>query len=191
MKNTYVNIDNSLIFNEQKKALKIVFDQIDTSKIVFVGGIADYLNLRHRYHLTINDIDIVYENEEDLSCFFHKYGTKKYQNKFYKSVKNEVCVTNIPFGNKSVHFDFFKNQFNSFGITESFLLGQKVLHASFDRMRNFHNREIGNQTSITQRERYEWKRLYKHSIKASLYNAVHHSLFVKTENTPLKCALTR
>ncbi|WP_408028959.1 hypothetical protein [Tenacibaculum xiamenense] len=160
-------------------------------KIVFIGGIADYINLRKQYHLMVNDIDIAFENENDIAPFLNNYGYKKYRNRFYSSEENEVIVVNIPIGGKSVHFDFFKKGFRHLEVEHSYLLGEKVMHAGFNRMRRFHNREIGNQTSTMQRERYEWKRLYKHSIKASLYNAVYHDLFTKTENVPLRCALTR
>lgn len=191
MNSTELHIDETLIYKEQQEVLGYVFEKIDLSAIVFIGGIADYINLRENYHLVINDIDIAYENEEDIADFIQEYGYTKYKNKFYKTLNNEVTVVEIPFGDKSVHFDFFKKDFKKIGINESFLLGKKVRHGSFDEMRNFHNKEIGNQTSTMQNEKYEWKRLYKHSIKASLYNAAFHEFFKNKGELPLRCALTR
>ncbi|SEC21155.1 hypothetical protein SAMN04489761_2387 [Tenacibaculum sp. MAR_2009_124] len=191
MKETYEELDNELIFKEQKQVLRNVFDQMDMSKVVFIGGIADYINLREHYHLVINDIDLAYENEEDIAHFLKNYDYKKYQNRFYNSLNNEVLVIEVPFGGKCVHFDFFQRDLKRLDIDQSYLLGEKVHHTSFNEMKNFHNQEIGKQTSRMQKEKYEWKRLYKHSIKASLYNAVCYNVFTKKERSPLRCALTR
>ena len=61
-KNIYQHIlkeDEQNIFYEQKQALKNIFKNLDITKIAFVGGIADYINLRSYYDMPINDIDII------------------------------------------------------------------------------------------------------------------------------------
>ncbi|CAL2093891.1 conserved protein of unknown function [Tenacibaculum sp. 190524A02b] len=190
--NNYIALDNRLIYQEQKKVLRYLFEKIDLSKIVFVGGIADYLNLRDYYHMIINDVDLIYEEEKYLETFLKENQATKYKNKFYESLHDEVLVVNIPVGKKLVHFDLFRKDFEDVEITESILLGKKVLHKSFEAMRTFHNTEIGKQTSEVMQKKYEWKRLYKHSIKASLYNTVYHGTCKKSQDEmPIRYALTK
>ena len=187
----YFDIDNRLIFYEQKQVLQKLFDKVDLSKIVFVGGIADYLNLRDHYYLTVNDVDVAYENESDLQPFLETYPCERFKSKFYGIFSDTVIIADLPVGEKVVHFDFFQRKINYDRVKTTKLLGKKVLHMNFDAMRNFHNKEIGKQISKVAQKEYEWKRLYKHSIKASLYNFIYHDLDKEYRELPMRCALTK
>jgi len=171
-KKTFVNEDEKNIFQEQKEALKSIFEKLDMSKIAFVGGIADYLNLRSYYDMPVNDIDIIYENEADLLPIQEQYGIRKYCTRFYSMEAGEVLVSEYPFNNKKIHADYYKRNFSRIKLTQSPLLGRMVWHASFTEMKEFHNKQVPLITSQAMGANYEWKRLYKHSKKASLYNNV-------------------
>ncbi|WP_264529082.1 hypothetical protein [Flavobacterium sp. N502540] len=170
-KNTFLKEDEQNIFYEQKQALKNIFENLDITKIAFVGGIADYINLRAYYDMPINDIDIIYENEDDLSLIKKNEGITRFFNRFY-DLQGEVLVSEYLINDKNVHTDYYKRDFSKIGLTQSYLLGEMVWHATFDEMKTFHNDQIPKLTSDATGEKYEWKRLYKHSKKASLYNNV-------------------
>lgn len=171
-KNTFAINDETNIFYEQQQALKNIFERLDMSKIAFVGGIADYLNLRRYYEMPVNDIDIIYENEDDLLPIKEQYGIIKYCTKFYNMDVGEVLVSECFVNSKKIHMDFYKRNFSKIKLTQSPLLGKMVSHATFSEMKDFHNKQIPEVTSKTAGEKYEWRRLYKHSRKASLYNNV-------------------
>lgn len=169
---TYQEYDQAQIFKEQQAALKNVYSLTDLSKIAFVGGVADYINLRPYYEMLINDLDIIYKEEEDLQMFIKKNDIKRYTCKFYKFNSQEVLVAEYLINGKRVHIDYYRRNFSVMKLTQSYLLGVKVWHASFGEMKKFHNDQIGRLTSAAMGKDYDWKRLYKHSKKASLYNNV-------------------
>jgi hypothetical protein len=169
---TFLKEDEKNIFYEQQQALKNIFEKLDLSKIAFVGGIADYINLRSYYDMPVNDIDIIYEEEEDLLPIKEQDGITKYFSRFYNINVGEVLVSEFLVNNKNVHTDFYKRNFSKIKLTQSPLLGKMVWHATFNEMKTFHNSQLPEVTSQAMGEKYEWKRLYKHSRKASLYNNV-------------------
>jgi len=169
---SFLEYDKKNIFIEQQKALGFVFDNLDLSKIAFCGGIADYLNLREYYQMRVNDLDIMYENEEDLNPIKHKVDIKRYTSKFYRTKNGETLVYKFKIYDKEINVDNFPNDFSKLTLTQSPLLGKMVWHSSFNEMKKFHNNEIHLKTSKVTGINYEWRRLYKHSRKASLYNNV-------------------
>lgn len=169
---SFLEYDKKNIFIEQQKALGFVFDNLDLSKIAFCGGIADYLNLRQYYQMRVNDLDIMYENEEDLNPIKHKVDIKRYTSKFYRTKNGETLVYKFKIYDKEINVDNFPNDFSKLTLTQSPLLGKMVWHSSFNEMKKFHNNEIHLKTSKITGINYEWRRLYKHSRKASLYNNV-------------------
>lgn len=171
-KSTYTNYDLQYIFEEQQATFRHIFNLLDTSKIAFVGGVADYINLREYYHMPVHDLDVVYENEEDLKPIIETDGVKRYKCNFYKFNTDKVLVSEFFVNQKRVHIDYFKRNFFSIKLSQSVLLGEKVWHASFQEMKKFHNDQIGMLTSDKMGKLYDWKRLYKHSKKASLYNNI-------------------
>ncbi|MBV1923926.1 MAG: hypothetical protein KUG68_07865 [Flavobacteriaceae bacterium] len=168
----YLKKDNLSIYHEQKATFQFIYDHVDLSKITFVGGVADYINLRDYYKMPVHDLDIIFQDEEDLKEIIKKIGVKKYTSSFYKIDQMEVLVAKFFINNKSVHIDFFKLNNIREGISKSYLLGKQVQHSSFKSMQTFHNTYVGKLTSDVLGEKYEWKRLYKHSKKASLYNMI-------------------
>jgi hypothetical protein len=168
---TFLKEDEKNIFYEQQQALKNIFEKLDLSKIAFVGGIADYINLRSYYDMPVNDIDIIYEEEEDLLPIKEQDGITKYFSRFYNT-GGEVLVSEFFVNNKNVHTDFYKRNFSKIKLTQSPLLGKMVWHATFNEMKTFHNIQVPEVTSAAMGKKYEWKRLYKHSKKASLYNNI-------------------
>ncbi|EJL64879.1 hypothetical protein [Flavobacterium sp. CF136] len=169
---SFLEYDKKNIFIEQQKALGFVFDNLDLSKIAFCGGVADYLNLRQYYQMRVNDLDIMYENEEDLNPIKHKVDIKRYTSKFYRTKNGETLVYKFKIYDKEINVDNFPNDFSKLTLTQSPLLGKMVWHSSFNEMKKFHNNEIHLKTSKITGINYEWRRLYKHSRKASLYNNV-------------------
>lgn len=170
---TYEKEDRANIYYEQQVALESIFELLDRSKIAFVGGIADYINLRSFYDMPVNDLDIIYQNEEDLSPVIENYNLRRHGINFYHiNDSNQVLVSEIFVNDRRVHVDYFKRNFAHIRLKESFLLGYKVLHARFDEMMKFHNDHIPLLTSDAMGSGYEWRRLYKHSKKAALYNNV-------------------
>jgi hypothetical protein len=170
-KNTFLKEDEKNIFQEQKQALKNIFEKLDMSKIAFVGGIADYINLRSYYDMPVNDIDIIYEDEADLLPIKEQDGITRFFSRFYNT-GGEVLVSEYFINNKNVHTDYYKRNFSRIELIQSPLLGRMVWHATFNEMKEFHNQQVPEVTSQAMGEKYEWKRLYKHSKKASLYNNV-------------------
>ncbi|MDW8850066.1 hypothetical protein SD960_08190 [Flavobacterium sp. MMLR14_040] len=168
----FLKEDEKNIFYEQQQALKNIFEKLDLSKIAFVGGIADYINLRSYYDMPVNDIDLIYEDEEDLLPIKEQNGIRKYATKFYNMNVGEVLVSEYLVNNKKVHTDYYKRVFSKIKLKQSPLLGEMVWHASFSEMKAFHNSQVPVVTSQAMGEKYEWRRLYKHSKKASLYNNV-------------------
>ncbi|MEZ0128445.1 hypothetical protein AB9T88_00955 [Flavobacterium sp. LBUM151] len=164
--------DEKNIFYEQQQALKNVFEKLDLSKIAFVGGIADYINLRSYYDMPVNDIDIIYEDEAVLMPIQQQDGIRKYPTAFYNMNVGEVLVSEYLVNNRKIHTDYYKRIFSKIKLVQSPLLGTMVWHASFNEMKAFHNSQIPEVTSQAMGEKYEWKRLYKHSKKASLYNNI-------------------
>lgn len=169
---TFLKEDEKNIFYEQQQALKNIFEKLDLSKIAFVGGIADYINLRSYYDMPVNDIDIIYENEEDLLPIEEQDGITRYFSRFYNINVGEVLVSEYFINNRNVHTDYYKRNFSKIKLTQSPLLGKMVWHATFNEMKTFHNSQVPEVTSQAMGEKYEWKRLYKHSKKASLYNNI-------------------
>ncbi|MEN2399247.1 hypothetical protein GKZ90_0005630 [Flavobacterium sp. MC2016-06] len=170
-KNTFLKEDEKNIFYEQQQALKNIFDKLDLSKIAFVGGIADYINLRNYYDMPINDIDIIFQDEDDLLPIKEKDGITPYFCRFYDK-GGQVLVSEYFINDKNVHTDYYKRIFSKIKLTQSPLLGKMVWHADFNEMKASHNNQIAETTSQAMGEKYEWKRLYKHSKKASLYNNI-------------------
>jgi hypothetical protein len=168
----FIEEDRAAIFLEQQLAIEHVFNSLDLSKIAFVGGIADYINLRSYYDMPVNDLDIIYEKEEDLSEIIKNGEITRHLSKFYKMNIGDVLVSEFNINGKNVHTDFYKRLFSKINLTKSPLLGHMVWHASFKEMKKFHNNQIPELTSEVTGKNYEWKRLYKHSKKASLYNNV-------------------
>lgn len=168
----YLEYDRHHIFEEQKATFRLLFNEIDLSKICFVGGVADYLNLRDYYDMPVHDLDVVYQDEADLEPLKKYIEMERYHCKFYEFDEMEVLVGQHFINNKRVHIDFFRRNFIYGGVTTSMLLGREVRHSTFESMKKFHNDHIGKLTSRAMGVDYEWKRLYKHSKKASLYNLV-------------------
>ncbi len=168
----FLEEDRMNIFFEQQQAFEYIFNKLDLSKIAFVGGVADYINLRSYYYMLINDLDIIYENEEDLGEIIENGQITRHESTFYKMNIGEVLVSEFSVNGKNVHTDFYKRIFSKISLIKSPLLGRMVWHATFKEMKKFHNNQIPELTSEVAGESYEWKRLYKHSKKASLYNNV-------------------
>ncbi|RZS92504.1 hypothetical protein [Aquimarina brevivitae] len=176
-----LELDHQYIYQEQKETINFVLNTLDISKIAFVGGVADYLNLRQYYQMPVNDLDIIFENEEDLEPIKDQSDLQKFRCSFYQNDKvKEVFVSEYFVNERRVHIDYFKRNFGPIRLTKSPLLGTIVYHASFEEMKKFHNNQIPLLTSKNMGEKYEWKRLYKHSRKASLYNNIE---FLKEKNS--------
>ncbi|AXT58663.1 hypothetical protein J8L88_20760 [Aquimarina sp. MMG015] len=172
---SYEEEDRANIYLEQQAVFEKIFQLLDSSKIAFVGGVADYINLRSYYEMPVHDLDIIYQDEKDLTPVIEKYNLRRHGINFYNiNESREVLVSEIFINKKRVHIDFFKRNFSKMRLQESYLLGTKVLHTSFDEMMKFHNDHIPLLTSDTMGANYEWRRLYKHSKKASLYNNVRY-----------------
>jgi hypothetical protein len=169
---SFLEYDKKNIRPLQQMALEFLFNNVNLSKIVFCGGIADYLNLREYYDITINDIDFLFENERDLQPMANKLGTRRYISQFYKTKKGEALVNIFRAGEASINIDSFPSDFSNLTYTQSPLLGKMVWHVSFEFSKKNHNNEIHLNTSKARGSNYQWKRLYKHSKKASLYNNV-------------------
>lgn len=175
----YLEYDRRTIFEEQKATLNHVFDILDTSRFAFVGGIADYLNLRGFYQMPVHDLDIIYEAEEDIKPIITQDGVTRHQCQFYRFDTEEVIVSEHFVNEKRVHIDYYRRNFHNMSLSQSPLLGKVVWHASFLEMKQFHNGIIAMLTSEKMGHRYDWKRLYKHSKKASLYNNI---VFLEEKN---------
>lgn len=169
---SFLEYDKKNIHNLQQMALAFLFNNANMSKVVFCGGIADYLNLRQYYDITINDIDILFENELDLQPMTNKLETKRYHSKFYKTKNGEALVHIFRAGEKSINIDSFPRDFSNATHIQSPLLGKMVWHTSFEESKKNHNNEIHLNSSEVRGIDYQWKRLYKHSRKAALYNNV-------------------
>jgi hypothetical protein len=177
--NSLLKYDQENIFEEQKKTLEFLFDTIDMSKFAFVGGVADYINLRQYYKMPINDLDIVYENDIDIEQVAKVLNLESFKSSFYKKINDTVLISEFKVGNKYVHIDFYKRDFSVLRLQQSELIGKVVWHTSFKEMQRFHNSQIPQLTSEAMGNKYDWKRLYKHSKKASLYNNI---IFLKEKN---------
>ncbi|RKR05624.1 hypothetical protein C8C83_4975 [Flavobacterium sp. 90] len=169
---SFLEYDKRNIRGFQQMALEFLFNNVNMSKVVFCGGIADYINLREYYDITINDIDIIFENEQDLQPMISKLPTRRYPSKFYKTKNGEALVNIFRVGETSINIDSFPRDFSNATHIQSPLLGKMVWHTSFEESKINHNNEIHLNTSQAKGNDYEWKRLYKHSRKASLYNNV-------------------
>lgn len=169
---SFLEYDKKNIHSLQQMTLEFLFNNINMSKIVFCGGVADYLNLRKYYDITINNIDLLYENELDLQPITNKLATKRYISKFYKTKNGEALVNIFKVGETAINIDSFPSDFSNLTYTQSSLLGKMVWHTSFEFSKKNHNNEIHLNTSKVRGIDYQWKRLYKHSRKASLYNNV-------------------
>lgn len=169
---SFLEYDKKNIRQLQQMALEFLFNNVNMSKVVFCGGIADYLNLREYYDITINDIDLLFENELDLLPMTNKLATKRYLSKFYKTKNGEALVNIFRVGENSINIDSFSRDFSNSTFIQSPLLGKMVWHTSFEESKKNHNNEIHLNTSAAKGIDYQWRRLYKHSRKASLYNNV-------------------
>ena len=169
---TFLDYDRTNIALFQQMALQFIFDNVDLNKVAFCGGIADYVNLREYYDMDINDIDLMYENERDLHLIMKKLGTKRYISKFYKTKNGEALVHIFRIGKKVINIDSFLKDFSKSNLVRSALLGHMIWHSSFEDCKKNHNDEIPLKISEESGLNYDWKRLYKHSRKAGLYNNV-------------------
>jgi hypothetical protein len=169
---SFLEYDKKNIRSLQQMALEFLFNNVNLSKVVFCGGIADYLNLRQYYDITINDIDLLFENEQDLQPMMNKLETKRYRSKFYKTKNGEALVHIFRIGENAINIDSFPRDFSHSTFIQSTLLGKMVWHTSFEESKKNHNNEIHLNTSAAKGIDYQWRRLYKHSRKASLYNNV-------------------
>lgn len=170
----YLEFDNTHIFKEQKATFQLLFETLNLDKVYFVGGVADYLNLRDHFEMPVHDVDIVYQDERDLAPLWDRITLRRHVCKFYEFDEMEVLVGDYFIYGKRVHIDCFKRNLMYGGVSKSQLLGETVRHSSFETMRKFHNDHVGKLTSRVMGVNYEWKRLYKHSKKASLYNLVRY-----------------
>ena len=167
-----IEYDKNTITKPGKEALSLLFSTLDINKVTFVGGIADYLNLRGHYNMPINDIDIVFRDESVLNELGKVLQIQRFESK-YATDTNLVYVTNFKHPQGEIHIDFFKQvSIHKRPNNSSLLLGTKVLHTSFVGMQQFHNEHIELMSSDSKDNQYEWKRLYKHSRKAALYNLI-------------------
>ena len=166
----YFEYDTAHICKEHRQLFKELFQCLDLDKVVFVGGIADYLNLRPDFEMPINDIDLTFRSKSHITAFTQRYPMKRHES-IYSNDALHVFTGGCTINGRHIHFDFFQ-QDSVFirPVAKSELLGQQVLHTSFVGMQAFHNEYIALMSSDEQAENYEWKRLYKHSKKASLYN---------------------
>lgn len=64
---SFLEYDKKNIRSLQQMALEFLFNNVNLSKVVFCGGIADYLNLRQYYDITINDIDLLLKTNKIYS----------------------------------------------------------------------------------------------------------------------------
>jgi hypothetical protein len=122
--------------------------------------------------MPVNDVDVMYEKEEDMHLIMNKLETKRYVSKFYSTKTGETLVFSYKVGNRVINVDTFPKDFSAMELSQSLLLGKTVWHSSFNEMKRMHNNEIPLKTSEARGINYEWKRLYKHSKKASLYNNI-------------------
>ncbi len=164
--------DKSHILESRQEALHLLFSTLDLTKVSFVGGIADYINLRGKYVMPINDIDLVFRDEEDLKALAQVLPLKRFESK-YATDTNIVYVTNFEHKTAPIHIDCFRQHtiYNR-PTSTSDLLGHQVNHHSFKGMKQFHNEHVELMSSDSKLHEYEWKRLYKHSRKAALYNLI-------------------
>lgn len=167
-----LNYDKTHILPEHQKLFEILFKTMNLEKVVFVGGIADYLNLRHEFDMPINDIDLCFRDTEHIKNFSQIYPMRKYPSVYTKDAL-AVYTGAVQIAKRRIHFDLFQQpSIFTRPVSQSELLGRKVLHTSFEGMRDFHNEHVGLLSSEQMGHEYEWKRLYKHSRKAALYNMI-------------------
>ena len=167
-----ISKDELNIFDEQKAAFRFLFETVNLDDVVFVGGVADYLNIRDHFELPVHDIDISYYNDQVIEDLSQKISLEKHNSRFYDCDSYEVHIGKFYIGKKRVHFDLFRPNFSYCGIATSELLGRTVQHSCFDTMRRLHNDHISQFTSKATAQDYNWNRLYKHSRKAGLYNLI-------------------
>lgn len=166
----YLEYDLEHILPEHQKAFALLFEHLDMTQVTFVGGVADYLNLRSSYDMPVNDIDLAISNESLLESLSPFMELEKHPS-LYLGVSDSVYISNMLIDDCNVHLDFFTvASIYGRSITTSQLLGRAVQHCDFEDMRGFHNNQIAGLTSRATGPDYSWQRLYKHSRKAGLYN---------------------
>jgi hypothetical protein len=162
--------DTQHIYEEHRETFALLRDTIDLSQVAFVGGIADYLNLRGRQEMPINDFDLIISNPSVIAPLKNKLRFTQTET-LYLDESSAVFQANNNVNNCYVHLDFFvvTSIYEHSLITSNFL-GTAVRHHDFETMRKFHNNQIPVFNSVVKGIEYDWKRLYKHSSKAGLYN---------------------
>lgn len=180
----YRNYDIQHILPEHREMFRVLFETIDTDRVVFVGGVADYINLRGSYTMPINDIDLCFREEAHIAQFADRFKMKRFPSLYPKDAAS-VYTCDCKINGYMVHIDLFK-QDSVFvrPVGSSELLGQNVLHTNFEGMKAFHNDYIDMLNSDVKGKYYDWKRLYKHSRKAALYNLIDYRK-EKENNTPV------
>ncbi|MEP2935287.1 MAG: hypothetical protein ABJM06_06190 [Gilvibacter sp.] len=168
----HLEYDTENIYNEHRKTFEMLRDHIDLSQVAFVGGIADYLNLRGHHKMPVNDFDMVISNPlvieplKELIRFAHT-------DTLYLNETSSVFQSNYIVDDCCVHLDFFMvSSIYEQAVCTSQFLGTPVQHYDFATMREFHNNQISIFTTDVKGEAYDWKRLYKHSRKGGLYNLI-------------------
>lgn len=168
----YLQYDTTHIYKEHQDTFALLRDTIDLEQVAFVGGIADYLNLRGHHKMPVNDFDLVISNPaviDPLKEIIHFAHTET----LYLNETSSVFQSNYIVDDCCVHLDFFEvSSIYEHPICRSEFLGTEVQHYDFETMRTFHNNQISVFTTDVKGADYDWKRLYKHSRKGGLYNLI-------------------
>lgn len=166
----YLDYDTEHIYQEHKKTFALLRDTIDLSQVVFVGGVADYLNLRGQHPMPINDFDLVVSNPSVLEPL-KEFVSFAHTETLYLHESKSVFQANYVVDNCWVHLDIFLvESIYEHGLSCSQFLGTDIQHHDFETMRKFHNNQISVFTTDVKGSEYDWKRLYKHTRKGGLYN---------------------
>lgn len=178
-------IDSSTIHIPQKIAIHTLLECVDSKNIIFVGGIADYVNLRKFINLKINDIDVVVEGIAQLAFLSGYYGVESTGNPTYPGLHREYFITDIPVGSDIVRIDLFEMDHIDVEYRVETLLNHQVKVATPSHMWSFHKQEVsrlqcdGNgciHPHCGESLDPDRKRLLKHSRKMTFYEQNYDNL---------------
>ena len=168
-----MNRDVKRIGKNEQIALRFLIDNIK-SKAVYVGGVADYINLRSHKEMRIKDIDIIVNYRDCLKPLYDNYHMAYKDNITYPGISKEYYICDFPPA-KWVRMDIFIADTKDIDIVHKKILGEMVKCASPSYMYSFHAREVqrltGNESYLDFRDRIE-----KHRKKAVAYLEVYSNL---------------
>jgi len=155
----------------QDIAMSIIKSTIGLDNVIFVGGVADYMNLKGFVDMPINDIDLVYNDKKDLINFLEHFNVvyRNVNSNVYKEYLKEYITLDIDLKVTTVRIDLFNRTNEITDIEHGEFYGYNIKYASSNNMSKFHNDMISKLANSKDK-----KRLRKHSKKASYYNMLNN-----------------